>query len=73
MNSRSPSIHASIHPPKKEEKTEDSDWLINKGTHREPIRLEELTGHVEFDRYNENKKCINQSTSNWTFGQNKRG
>ena len=29
---------------KKEKKTEHSDWLINKGTHREPIRLEQLTG-----------------------------
>ena len=28
----------------KEKKTEHSDWLINKGTHREPIRLEQLTG-----------------------------
>ena len=28
----------------KREKTEHSDWLINKGTHREPIRLEQLTG-----------------------------
>ena len=28
----------------KREKTENSDWLINKGTHREPIRLEQLTG-----------------------------
>ena len=23
-----------------------SDWLINKGTHREPIRLEQLTGQT---------------------------
>ena len=29
---------------KREKKTEHSDWLINKGTHREPIRLEQLTG-----------------------------
>ena len=28
----------------KREKTEHSDWLINKGTQREPIRLEQLTG-----------------------------
>ena len=30
---------------KREKKTEHSDWLINKGTHREPIRLEQLTEH----------------------------
>ena len=27
---------------KKEEETEHSDWLRNKGTEREPIRLEQL-------------------------------
>ena len=27
--------------------------------------------HVKFDRYKENNKYINQSTSNWTFGQHK--
>ena len=82
---------------KKEKKTEHSDWLINKGTHREPIRLEiravdrtkqqrnkmaatvgrfgenknTVLIHVKFDRYKENNKYINQSTSNWTFGQHK--
>ena len=29
--------------------------------------------HVKFDRYKENNKYINQSTSNWTFGQHKWG
>ena len=29
--------------------------------------------HVKFDRYKENNKYINQSTSNWTFGQQKWG
>ena len=28
----------------KREKKEHSDWLTNKGTHRDPIRLEQLTG-----------------------------
>ena len=80
----------------KREKTEHSDWLINKGTHRvraNQIRavdrtkqqrnkmaadLERRFGenkniliHVKFDRYKENNKYINQSTSNWTFGQHK--
>ena len=27
--------------------------------------------HVKFDRYQENNQYINQSTSNWTFGQHK--
>ena len=59
------------------EKRDLSDWLINKCTHRGPIRLEKLEGqtltrfgenkniliHVKFDRYKENNKDINQSTS----------
>ena len=31
---------------KKDEKRGHSDWLINEGTHREPIRLEQLTGQT---------------------------
>ena len=77
----------------KREKTEKSDWLINKGTQRaNQIRAVDRTKqqrnkmaaavgrfgenkniliHVKFDRYKENNKYINQSTSNWTFGQHK--
>ena len=36
---------------KKEVKTEHSDWLINEGTHREPIRLEQLTGQTTTKQY----------------------
>ena len=31
---------------KKRKKGGHSDWLINKGTHREPIRLEQLTSQT---------------------------
>ena len=69
------------------EKRDHSDWLINKCTHRGPIRLEKLEGqtltrfgenkniliHVKFDRYKENNKDINQFTSTLTFGQHQSG
>ena len=36
-------------------------------------RAKNILIHAKFEQFNENNKCINQSTSNWTFMQHKRG
>ncbi len=40
---------------------------------REQKSSKNITIHEKFDRFNESYKYVNQSTSNWTFVQHKRG
>ena len=43
-------------------------WPLSEGLERT-----KTSANAKLDRFNRNRQCINQCTSNWTFVQHKRG